>query len=240
MKKHLLSIAIVCFLTLTVAACGTQSPAVVVADGQSTKQVNVTGTGQVAVTPDVAYINIGVRSQAESVADALKANNAQAQQIKDVLMEQGVEEKDIQTSSFNVYPQTEYDFNGNPVKNTFVVENTVYVTVRDLDAMGSLLDVVAQNGANSIYGIYFDLLDKTEALKQARELAVEYAKVQAEEIASAAGVELGEILNISVYSMIAEGYGIGGGYASQAFSKVPVSAGPMVITADVNIAYAIK
>jgi uncharacterized protein YggE len=69
-------------------------------------QISVVGSGLVFVTPDIAYINVGVRSQADTVAEALELNNAQATVIKDTLVAQGVDEKDIQTSSFNVYPQS--------------------------------------------------------------------------------------------------------------------------------------
>ena len=245
MKKNILLVLSALMIVAGAVACAAPAAAVVGSDGVVTRQINVTGVGQVAVTPDVAYINVGVRNQAETVADALQANNAQAQQIKDVLMAQGVEEKDIQTSSFNVYPQPEYDFNGQIVRNLFAVENTVYITVRNLDKMGDLLDAVAQSGANTIYGIYFDLTDKTEAQRQARDIAIAYAKDQAAEIAQSAGVKLGEILTISIYvsgaPVVAEGYGMGGGgYDMPAYSRVPVSAGQMVITSNVTIAFAIK
>jgi uncharacterized protein YggE len=157
---------------------------------------------------------------------------------------ESVDEKDIQTSNFNVYPQSDYDTNGNIVRTYFVVENSVYVTVRDLHNLGDLLDAVAMSGANTIYGINFDLQDKTDALKQARELAVEYAQVQAEEVAAAAGVELGKVISISVQSSGAapvwvEGMG-GGGYDPKAYASVPVYAGRMTITTNVDIVFAIQ
>jgi len=207
----------------------------------SDPSINVTGTGKVYVVPDVAYIYIGVRSQADQVSDALQQNNAQAAQVSSTLKELGIEEKDIQTTAFNVYPQQEYSPEGLLVRTYYTVENTVYVTVRDLAKLGSVLDSVVRSGANSINGISFDVQDRTAAEKQARELAIANARERANEIATSAGVKLGDLINVSVYSSgtpVAMYEGKGGQMAYD--SSVPVAAGQMVITADANLIYAIK
>lgn len=209
-----------------------------------TPQVSVTGSGVVYVVPDIAYINVGVRSQGDTVADAMTANNAQAQAIKDTLVGQGVDEMDIQTSSFNVYPQSDYDFQGVITRTYFSVENNVYVTVRSLDNLGAILDAVASSGANTIYGISFDVVDKTEAQTSARQLAVDSAKTQAQELADAAGVTLGDIQYISSsysYPNVYSGYGMGGGGAAYAMSEsVPIASGQVTVSADVTITFGIK
>jgi len=67
------------------------------------------------------------------------------------------------------YPNTQYDQqSGKPGTTTYVVDNTVYVTVHQLDKLGDLLDATVQAGANNINSIQFDVFDKTSALKQAR------------------------------------------------------------------------
>jgi uncharacterized protein YggE len=152
--------------------------------------------------------------------------------------------EDIQTSNFNVYPQSDYDFQGVITRTFYVVENSVFVTVRDLEDMGAILDAVASSGANSIYGITFDLQDKTPAQSDARELAVESARNQAQELADLSGVQLGEIVSISTsYSYPAPyyGYGMGGGGGMTAYAEsVPIAAGQMQIGSEVTIVYAIK
>jgi len=235
---------------LLVGALTACAPAAVVRGPSSsaplapTAQISVMGVGQVYVTPDIAYINVGVRSTADTVAEALEQNNAQAQIIKDTLMEQGVEEKDIQTSSFNVYPQSDYDFQGTITRTYFAVENNVYVTVRELKNLGITLDAVARSGANNIYGITFDVQDKSEAQSTTRELAVASARQQAEELAQAAGVQLGEIISISTTTSYPAPYydyrgGMGGGGAEYA-QAVPIASGQMQITSEVNVTFAIE
>ena len=70
--------------------------------------------------------------------------------------------------------------------------------MRNLDDLGSILDqVVRRAGANQIYGITFYTSDLTDATKAAREAAVKDAEERATELAQAAGVEVGSILNIT-------------------------------------------
>lgn len=228
---------------LLLAACAPAAGANPGSPEKPVRQLSVVGVGQVYATPDIAYINVGVRSQADTVADALEQNNAQAAAIKVTLVSAGVAEEDIQTSSFNVYPQSEYDFQGIITRTFFVVENNVFITVRDLNNMGIILDAVAISGANNIYGISFDLQDKTSAQSDARVLAVDSARGQAQELAELTGVGLGEIVSISTYySYPAQyyGYGVGGGGGAPAASAVPIAAGQMQINSEVTIVYAIQ
>lgn len=240
-KKIILSGMLVMLMVFVAACSGSQTT--VAEDAQVQKRITVSGTGQVRVIPDVAYINIGVRNQAASVSETLDQNTLQAQAIKDELVNSGVAEVDIQTSSFNVYPQYNYDYEGNITDTVFIVENSIYVTVRNLNDLGMLLGKVTESGANSIYGISFDVTDKTEALKQSRELAIANAKNQAEEVATTAGVKLGEIISIDIYSSdtpyVMDSSGMGGGYYPQSATKVPISAGNYVISSSVTIQFAI-
>ena len=108
-------------------------------------------------------------------------------------------DKDIQTTNFSIYPQQQYDNNGKMTGIIYVVDNTVYVTVRDLTKLGDLLDASVTAGANNINSISFDVADKTAALSQARLAAVADARKQADELTGATGVTLGTVQTISYY-----------------------------------------
>ncbi len=220
-------------------------PVVVAAESTPLRSINVVGSGQVYLVPDVAYIYVGVHSQSENVTTALNDNNDQAKQVTDALKELGVEQKDIQTTSFNIYPQQQYEpGTGNVTGTLYVVDNTVYVTVRDLKRLGELLDTVVRSGANSINGINFDVVDKEKAQSDARELAITNARKQAEELAKVSGLTLGDIQTISTgYTsspMAKEMYGMGGGGGMAAASDTPVSAGQLVLSAEVSVTYQVK
>ena len=85
-------------------------------------------------------------------------------------------------TNFSIWPNQQYSPDGQPTGTRYVVDNSVFVTVRKLDELGDLLDSAVAAGANSINSIQFDVSDKTEALKKAREEAVKDAKAQAQEL----------------------------------------------------------
>jgi hypothetical protein len=216
------------------AACSPTAP-------EKERTMGVSGTGRVTVVPDIAAINIGVRSEAEAVTDALDTNTAQANRISRALQELGIEEDDIQTSNFNVYPSDRYNpMTGQVEGRYFVVENTVNVTVRDLTSLGAVLTAVVEAGANNIYGINFNVEDREAAVAEARKLAIEDAKAKAQAIAEESGVELGEIISISVYSGYTPTiyYDAKGGAYSEA--AVPIAAGTLSITMEASLTYSIK
>jgi uncharacterized protein YggE len=100
------------------------------------------------------------------------------------------------------------------------VDNTVFVTLRELSELGDVLDAVIAAGANSINGIQFDVADRTTATADARKAAVADARSQAEELAEAAGVELGEIQSLSTSNIgypgpVFDGRGAAAGSGSQ-------------------------
>ncbi len=242
MKKVLLIVAISVIGILTMTACG-NTP--VLSDGSlgklPTRTLSANGQGQVYLVPDVAYINVGVRVDADEVSTALSENNLQAAEISKALQALGVEAKDIQTSNFNVYPMSDYGPDGQISRRYYVVENTVYITVRNLSNLGKLLDSVVRSGANTINGICFDVVDKTAALAEARDMAIKKARAEAEGIAASAGVKLGALQSVNVYTSGAtiatyEAKGLGGGGAG----NVPVSAGQLLITVDASLTYEIK
>jgi hypothetical protein len=206
--------------------------------------MSASGQGVIYVTPDVAYINIGVTSKNADVATALEQNNADSTKVAEALKELGVGANDIQTSAFNIYPQPEYGPDGQIIRTLYQVDNTIYITVRDLQSLPKLLSEVVKSGANQIYGISFDVVDKTKAISEARKMAIDDAKANASEIAAAAGIQLGKLVSVNVYTsgsptpMYEGKNGLGGG--AMAASNVPVSAGQLIITVNADLAFEIK
>jgi uncharacterized protein YggE len=236
MKRKISLIITGIIAVVMLAAC---APAAA-SNSETVRSLSVSGIGQVHLVPDIATINIGVRTEAEKVSDAMDENTAQANAISQVLQNMGVLEKDIQTSNFNVYPVDRYNDMSGQIEGTyFIVENTVTITVRDLASLGDVLNAVVEAGANTIYGISFDVDDREAAAKQAQELAIQNAYAEAESIAETAGVELGELLNINVSSgaVYTVAYDTkAGGYED---SSVPIAAGMITITMSCSASFAI-
>jgi uncharacterized protein YggE len=239
MKTKFLFLIGVLVLGTFLAACG---PSTVTVQPQPLQRtITVTGTGMVTLTPDIAYVTIGVHSQDASATVAMTSNNTSAQAVIAVIKAAGVADKDIQTTNFSIYPQQQYDSNGKITGIIYMVDDSVYVTVRDLTRLGALLDSSVNAGANSINSISFDVADKTGALSQARLAAVANAKNQADELTGATGVSLGVVQTISYYdSTVPVAIQMSRAAMDSSASSVPVQSGSMQITTTVTIVYEIK
>lgn len=241
MKTKSMFVAAVALLALVVSACG---PTTINQEAQPVvRTISVTGSGQANLVPDIAYLYLGVHTEKPTASEAMAENNAQTQSMIDALTKFGIDKKDIRTTNFSIYPQDKYDpQSGTPTgEKVYSVDNTVYVTVRDLKQLGDLLDTVVAAGANTINSIQFDVADKAEAIKTARAEAVKDAQAQAQELADSAGVTLGEIQALGFYD--SQPYpmyeGKGGGAVAQS-AAVPIQPGQLTFTVTVNATYAIK
>ena len=237
MKTRSIIFAAVAAFALILSACApAASPA--------TRTVSVSGSGTAYLVPDIAYIYVGVHTEKLTASEAVAENTSQTQQMIQALTEFGIDPKDIRTTNFSIWPQDKYDpMTGTPTgEKVYSVDNTVYVTIRDINKLGDLLDTVVAAGANTVNSIQFDVADKDAALKQARADAVKNAATQAQELADAAGVKLGEIQSIGFYD--SQPYpvfdGKGGGGVETAAAAVPVQPGQLTFTVTVNVTYELK
>ena len=236
MKKTLFSATLLLALAALITGC---SGGLTTSGTATTRTVDVTGVGRVRIEPDIARVNIGVRSQSAEVTEAFSENNDIAESIIQTLMDMGVAQEDIQTRNFNIFQQQQPPRDEEEEQRiTYVVENTVAVTVRDLDSLGEVLSVVISEGANTIHGVTFDIENRDAAIEEARQLAIEDARSQAEAIAETAGVNLGDVRSISINqdggpiprAQFAEDAAMGAG-------EVPISSGTMTVQVRANLSY---
>jgi uncharacterized protein YggE len=241
MKTKSLIVFTVIALALIMSAC---APAASQNAQVNVRTLSVTGSGQAYLAPDIAYIYIGVHTEKQTAAEAVDENNSQTQKLIQAIRDFGIDAKDIRTTNFSIWPMDQYDpASGKPTgEKTYAVDNTVYVTVRELDRLGDLLDTAVQAGANTVNSVQFDVADKDAALKDARVDAMKDAQTQAKELAEAAGLTLGEVQSINFADNqypIFDGKGGGGGAVAEA-AAVPIQPGQLTFTVTVNITYAIR
>ena len=128
-KSFNYAIPVLLLVTLVLGACqlapvaNAQNTITPAESAGSLRTISVTGTGEVILVPDMAYINVGIHTEAEDVTSAVAANNQQAADITAAIVGMGVEEKDIQTSNFNVYSMNRYDNMSNIVGTTFAISS---------------------------------------------------------------------------------------------------------------------
>jgi len=241
-------IRILLFLILAVVpvltGCGSETT-ISQAAPPPVRTLSVNGVGEVRLAPDIAYLYIGVHTDMPSAAEAVATNNEQTTALTAALKEAGVDAKDISTSNFGIWPNTQYSPEGKSIGTTYIVDNTVYIAVRDLEGLGDLLDAAIGAGANSINSITFDVADKSKALKEARAKAVENARAQAQELAGLAGVELGAVQSVAYYESVPSpfiaGKGGGGGAGGDGIGlAVPIQPGQLSLIVTASMVYEIK
>jgi len=226
-------------LLATLLAVGTAGAQVAVSEQRN---ISVSGTGEASGTPDIATITVGVQTVAPTAIDASKQNEALISRVMAALKKSGIADRDIQTADYSIWPEQRHDpkGTGEVTITGYRVNNTVRVVVRDLGKLGSVLGTITGAGANTINGINFGI-DDTDALEtRAREAAMADARAKAEALARLAGVELGEVLTLSMSS--------GGGYprpmARMAMADdemaPSISAGELSIGVNVHVTYAIR
>jgi uncharacterized protein YggE len=205
----------------------------------------VNGQGKVTVAPDVAILQLGVQAQAASVADAQSQASTAMDKVMSALTGNGVAQKDIKTTYFNITQVTKWDDKTQTqVVIGYQVSNTVTAKIRTLSKAGTVIDAVAAAGGDltRINGITFTLDDPTAAMKQARDLAMADAKAKAQQLASDGGVTLGKPTYISDNSYVPTPpmYAVPAAKDAAAGSvATPISSGEMDITVNVQVTYAI-
>lgn len=214
-------------------------------EAANTRKIVVQGEGEAVGKPDMAEINIGVVTEAENASEAVQRNNESMTALMDSLEQLQIADKDIQTRRFDVSPQYRQDppnqqrQQGQIKIIGYQVTNEVHVRVRDLDSIGKVLDRIVAAGANHINGISFSIENPRPLTDEARRDAVRNARHTAEVLIEQQDVKLGKILEIRDSSG-PRPYPERQMNMMAARSDVPIAAGEQIITANVQITFALE
>ena len=149
--------------------------------GTITEGLVSTGTGTVSAEPEIAQITFGVDLRGDNPATLVDEAAQKINRAIQAARELGVEEKDVQTSSYSVWVETIYDpQTGQPTGQVvYHVSHFVTATLRDLSKTGKLLAAVVEAGANSISGVNFTVENPDALIQQALKLSVAYLPIKA-------------------------------------------------------------
>jgi uncharacterized protein YggE len=207
--------------------------------------ISVTGTAEVSSAPDIATFSFTVKETAKEAKVAQKTINEKISKILDGLEDLGVDEKDIKTESYTIYPKYEWvkvadgpkvaldgtkyypGENNKRVQVGFDVSQNVRVKLRDLEKVSEALTLFAQNGVENLNGPRFEI-DDPEALKEeARLEAIKKAKAKAKRLASDLEVRLGKIVSFNDSSS---------GYVPMYNNMKMIAAAPVMDSMEVSYA----
>ena len=249
MKKRFAFVALQSIAIVAIAAMIAFSPAIaarqsVKADTTTdpTPSVSVTGTGKVTVKPNIARISFGVFTHNDVANVAQSSNDVIMAKITAALKAAGIAADDIQTTGYSLQPR--YIWDKTTEKNVldgYDMNHNVTVTVRTIADAGKMVSLIADNGANTVDGISFDVDDAT--LEQTRlaalDLAMTSARKRADVVAKAAGKTILSVQTVVVnensYTSY-QTYRTNAGVAMES-APAPVEAGTTDVTISVSVTY---
>lgn len=207
-------------------------------------RIIVSGEGRVAAAPDMAILSVGVVTAGPEAGQVLAENSRRLAEVLALAQGAGIAERDLQTSGLSLSPIYDYETrgpDGQPRITGYQATNTLSIRVRDLAALGGLLDAMVQGGANQLNGLSFAVAEPAALRDEARRRAAADARARAALYAEALGVKLGPVLSLTE----------SGGFSPQPYmmrdaamaapaaAPVPVAAGEIEYTASVTVEFAI-
>ena len=230
--------------------------------------ISVTGTAETMAEPDVANINFVVREEGKTQAEAQDAVSKKVKAINDMLDDEDVDDKDIQTTNVSVSPVYKYvhettgalcgghgkSYCPRPYNRTqtgFQVSQSTRVKVRDIDDAGSIVAKLSDEGVENLYGPNLEVENYEDIVEEVKLEAIEDAREKAKARAKALGLKLGDVLNVSeggFYPIPYDGRG-GGGIAVMESAAVDASfkaeetqinVGENEIRASITVTYELK
>lgn len=216
-----------------------------------TRTITMTAEGETLAVADIASFTFGVNEEAATSDEAQKKATDKINKALEYFKANGVEEKDIKTESYSIYPKYE---NSSPCRAFdcppsepkivgYTVSQNIRIKVRDTGSTGKFLSELTKFEINNVSGISFTT-DDTDALYDlARKDAVEKAEIKAKALARELGVKLGDVVSFSEDSGYNSGYGMGGDMMMEASAKSlspQIPQGENKYTARVYVTYELK
>ncbi len=243
----ILALAAVTLAYVFISGTNRPVPAYAPADGtaQVSNSVTVYGQGKVYIEPDIAYITFGCENLDLDPKKAQDDNSEMMDKIIKAVKAAGIDDADIQTAQYNVYPEYDY-YSGSRTFKGFRVTNTIQVKVREVGKSGGLIKTAYDAGANLFNGIAFDVIDRQEAYIEALNDAMGRAKEKAEKLAADSGRSVTGVINIVESSSYSSPYSPQSNYVYAAAESISsyggdsISSGQLEITAVVTVTYGLN
>lgn len=198
-KKILLSIVAV---SVMLTACNNSTaitPDTIKVQNIERNVITAAGSEEVRVVPDIADIKYGIHTEAADAASCQSKNAEEVNKVVELLKGLGIEEKQIQTSGFNLNPRYSWS---NDKQTLIGYEMRTTITISDLllEKVGTVLTESVNAGINNIESITYQSSQYDASYQEALKLAIASARAKAEAMAEAGSCSLGKVVNIEEFS----------------------------------------
>ncbi len=232
-QKLIIGVAVVLGLFLLASTIKVMRESRFVGSGLTpTNTISVSGKGSVEKSPDTAKVSFSVRVEKKDLKAGQDEVSTKIAAITKDLIAAGVEEKYIKTDSYTSYPQYDYPqvrcYSGacpvsTPVLRGYEVNHAITVSLKDLTKVDAVLGVLGKDGVTDMSGPNFGFEDDKAVAREARDIAISDAKVEADKLAKSLGVRLVRIVSFSEN---------GGGYAVPMYAKDMMATGASAPSAN--------
>lgn len=183
-----ISLIMVVLLIMVVPAFAKEAPAGTV--------VQVNGSSEKQIDPDVAKIYISVNTLNTNIQKAKDNNTFNMDKVLSALKEQSVTDRDIKTDTYQIEPVYDYEKNSMPTLKGYRVTNRIEVTTA-VEKVGILVNEATNAGANEISSIRFEAKNAKDIKNEALEDAVKDAMKKANVIAGALNKKIARVTMVN-------------------------------------------
>lgn len=153
------------------------------------REMTVTGNGEIIAQPDYVQIQIEVRTEGKDVSLAQQENARIMNRVIESLVALNIPREAIQTAAYTISPNYDY-IEGKQVFRGYEVQNAITVKITDISQAGTVIDTAIQNGANHVSAIQFKIENSAAYYQKALNLALINAVAKAKSMAETMNIPL--------------------------------------------------
>jgi len=196
--------------------------------------------------------------EAKTVEQAQSKATEKMNAVLDFLNKEGINQTEIKTTGYNIYPRYEWwnkevsceeglcpPTDRQRVLVAYEVSQNISIELKDIASAGKILAGIGSMEVSNVSGLSFDIDEKEDLQREARQEAIKKAQIKAKELAKDLGVKLGRMISYSTnegndyprYAVMEKSmaYGMGG---DMAVPEIPVGENEIKIT--IYMTYEIK
>ncbi|GAB3705038.1 SIMPL domain-containing protein [Halorubrum pallidum] len=206
--------------------------------------IDVAADGEATARPDRATIRVAVTasgSDAQTVRDDLDAAD---DSLRTGLTEWGLTEEDIRTVRYDV--SETYESRENPDREEFQGVHQYAIELDDVDAVGEVIDVSIDSGADEVQQIQFGLSDERESEVRERALqnAMTNARADADVLANASDLTIDGVHAVSTSGSGVSPYRVADAAAmaegDDGGASTGIETGDVSVRVSVNVVYEVQ
>jgi uncharacterized protein YggE len=167
-------------------------------DVRPVRTISVAADAETTVKPDRVTLNVGVKEQAKTVAEAQKKTNEQLKALERVTKDLSIPADKVQTTYSSTQPQYRWESKTNKrIFEGYEVNHQIRIFLDEPEKLATLMEKLTAGGIDEINNVSYGLKDEQEAKIEALKKASVNARAKAQAVAGALGEKLGKLVSIN-------------------------------------------